>query len=67
MMDIVDKLKDSYAFLGDPLHRDAWEEIEKLRKNEQILSIMLSRALTKQVSDEIAKKILNNEPVEVEI
>ena len=30
-MDIVDKLKDSYAFLGDPLHREAWEEIERLR------------------------------------
>jgi hypothetical protein len=31
-MDIVDELKDSYSFLGDPLHRKAWEEIEKLRK-----------------------------------
>ena len=30
-MDIVDELKDSYSFLGDPLHRKAWEEIEKLR------------------------------------
>jgi hypothetical protein len=66
-MDIVDKLKSSHSLLGDPLHREAWEEIERSRKNEQILSIMLSRALTKQVSDEIAKKILNNEPVEVEI
>jgi hypothetical protein len=46
---------------------EAADEIERSRKNEQILSIMLSRALTKQVSDEIAKKILNNEPVEVEI
>ena len=31
-MDIVDELKDSYSFLGDPLHRKAWEEIEKLRE-----------------------------------
>jgi len=30
-MDIVDELKDSYSFLGDPLHRKAWEEIERLR------------------------------------
>lgn len=29
-MDIVDKLKDSYSFLGDPLHREAWERIERL-------------------------------------
>ena len=34
MMDIVDELKDSYSFLGDPLHRKAWEEIERLRKDK---------------------------------
>lgn len=31
-MDIIAKLKDAYAFLGDPLHREAWEEIERLRE-----------------------------------
>ena len=34
MMDIVDELKDSYSFLGDPLHRKAWEEIERLREDK---------------------------------
>ena len=33
-MDIVDELKDSYSFLGDPLHRKAWEEIERLREDK---------------------------------
>jgi len=37
-MDIVDKLKDSYAFLGDPLHREAWEEIERLRDELYLLT-----------------------------
>ena len=40
-MDIVDKLKDSYAFLGDPLHRQAWEEIEQLRADVELLMFML--------------------------
>lgn len=40
-MDIVDKLKDSYAFLGDPLHREAWEEIESLRSDVELLMFML--------------------------
>jgi predicted nucleic acid-binding Zn-ribbon protein len=31
-MDIVIELKDAYAFLGDPLHRKAYEEIERLRE-----------------------------------
>ena len=30
-MDIVDKLKSSHSLLGDPLHREAWKEIERLR------------------------------------
>jgi hypothetical protein len=29
-MDIIAKLKDAYAFLGDPLHREAWEALEEL-------------------------------------
>jgi len=29
-MDIITKLKDAYAFLGDPLHREAYEELEEL-------------------------------------
>ena len=31
-MDIVDLLKDGYAFNGDPLHRKALDEIERLRE-----------------------------------
>ena len=30
-MDIVAELKDGYSFLGDPMHRKAYEEIERLR------------------------------------
>lgn len=33
-MDIVDLLKDGYAFNGDPLHRKALDEIERLRKDK---------------------------------
>lgn len=40
-MDIVDELKDSYSFLGDPLHRKAWEEIERLRKENAELKELL--------------------------
>jgi hypothetical protein len=40
-LDIVDKLKDSYSFLGDPLHRQAWEEIESLRSDVELLMFML--------------------------
>ena len=32
MMDIVDELKSAHSFHGDPLHRKAWEEIERLRE-----------------------------------
>jgi len=31
-MDIVAELKDAYAFNGDPLHRKAYEKIERLRQ-----------------------------------
>jgi hypothetical protein len=31
-MDIIAKLKDAYAFLGDPLHREAWEALEELHE-----------------------------------
>ena len=31
-MDIVDELKSAHSFHGDPLHRKAWEEIERLRQ-----------------------------------
>jgi len=30
---LIDKLKSAHSFHGDPLHREAWEEIEKLRKD----------------------------------
>jgi len=31
-MDIIAKLKDAHAFLGDPLHREAWEALEELHE-----------------------------------
>ena len=31
-MNLVDRLKASHSFIGDPLHREAWEEIERLRE-----------------------------------
>lgn len=31
-MDLIDKLKSAHSFHGDPLHREAWEEIERLRE-----------------------------------
>ena len=31
-MDIVEKLKSAHSFHGDPLHREAWEEIERLQE-----------------------------------
>jgi hypothetical protein len=40
-MDIVDKLKSSHSLLGDPLHREAWEEIESLRSDVELLMFML--------------------------
>lgn len=35
MTDIVERLKSSHSLLGDPLHREAWEEIERLREENQ--------------------------------
>ena len=35
-MDIIDLLKDGYAFNGDPLHRKALDEIERLREALEI-------------------------------
>ena len=29
-MNLVDRLKASHSFIGDPLHREAYEEIEEL-------------------------------------
>lgn len=40
-MDIVDRLKSSHSLLGDPLHRDAWEEIEGLRADVKFLLVLL--------------------------
>jgi len=40
-MTIVDKLKSAHSFHGDPLHREAWEEIESLYK---IIDTMANRA-----------------------
>lgn len=53
-MDVVDRLKSSYSLLGDPLHRDAWEEIERLREQNFYLDIRwteTSNALIK-IADE---------------
>jgi hypothetical protein len=38
MTDIVERLKSSHSMLGDPLHREAWKEIERLReKNKELV------------------------------
>lgn len=44
-MDIVAELKDAYAFLGDPLHRKAYEEIERLRNEFQFTDEVRQSAL----------------------
>ena len=48
-MDIIAKLKDAYAFLGDPLHREAWEEIERLQKENDDLSAMVINLIGKEI------------------
>ena len=40
-MNLKDKLKSAHSFNGDPLHREAWEEIERL---EEIISNMTIEA-----------------------
>jgi len=54
-MDIVDKLKDSYSFLGDPLHREAWEEIEAVRTqmSDQLHLILALEDETKRLWGEV--------------
>ena len=44
-MDIVAELKDAYSFLGDPLHRKAYEEIERLRNEFQFTDEVRQSAL----------------------
>jgi len=34
-MDIVEKLKSAHSFHGNPLHREAWEEIELLQLEKE--------------------------------
>jgi hypothetical protein len=54
-MDIVDKLKDSYSFLGDPLHREACEEIEAIRVQlgDQLELILALENETKRLWEEV--------------
>jgi len=40
-MEIKDKLKSAHSFHGDPLHREAWEEIERL---EMVIAKMTLKA-----------------------
>ena len=42
-MKIVDRLKSSHSFLGDPLHREAWMEIEKLQGILEESNVIISR------------------------
>lgn len=49
-MDIVAELKDGYSFLGDPMHRKAYEEIERLRKQ-----VEFERASLQSAFDEMRK------------
>ena len=41
-MDITDKLKSAHSFHGDPLHREAWEEIERLEMIIAKMTLMAS-------------------------
>jgi predicted nucleic acid-binding Zn-ribbon protein len=50
-MDIVAKLKDAYSFLGDPLHRTAYEEIERLRGQ-----VEFERASLRSAFDELRER-----------
>jgi hypothetical protein len=40
-MHITDKLKSAHSFHGDPLHREAWEEIKRL---EEVIANMTLHA-----------------------
>ena len=37
-MTLVEKLKAAHSFHGDPLHREAWEEIERLENKLYLLT-----------------------------
>ena len=37
-MNLVDRLKSSHSMLGDPLHREAWEKIEYLTRENKNLA-----------------------------
>jgi hypothetical protein len=37
-MTLVERLKAAHSFHGDPLHREAWEEIERLEKELYLLT-----------------------------
>ena len=41
-MDLIDKLKSAHSFHGDPLHREAWEEIERLEEVIAKITLMAS-------------------------
>jgi hypothetical protein len=37
-MTLVERLKAAHSFHGDPLHREAWEEIERLESELYLLT-----------------------------
>jgi hypothetical protein len=45
---LIDRLKDSYSFLGDPLHREAYEELERLEmiidQQQEVIENLTDRA-----------------------
>lgn len=59
MTDIVERLKASHSMLGDPLHREAWEEIERLRKAlNQIIAEMEYEPGNGDIALRIAKQAM---------
>lgn len=59
-MNLVDRLKSAHSFHGDPLHREAWEEIEELQYEKRVLEAILSDILAKAAANKIAQNLLEH-------
>lgn len=44
-MNLIDRLKSAHSFHGDPLHREAWEYIERLQKANHLLADIANDAV----------------------
>ena len=36
-IELISRLKDAHSLFGDPLHRESWEEIKRLKETERKL------------------------------